>query len=65
ALAINAEDIIASVAQPKAEEEEPTAPLDLDAIEVEKKGKEAKEGAEGGEEGEAKAAPAEKKEAKK
>ncbi|HEY0908117.1 MAG TPA: 50S ribosomal protein L25 [Candidatus Paceibacterota bacterium] len=47
ALAVNADDIIASVAEPKAEEEEPAAPVDLSAIEVAKKGKEAKEGAEG------------------
>ncbi|HVU06788.1 MAG TPA: 50S ribosomal protein L25 [Candidatus Paceibacterota bacterium] len=62
-LAIKADDVVASAAAPKAEEEEPTAPVDLDAIEVEKKGKEAKEGAEGAE------APADdkadKKEAKK
>jgi len=63
ALAVKPEEIVASAAEPKAEEEEPTAPVDLDAIEVEKKGKEAKEGAEG-------EAPAEdskdaKKEAKK
>ncbi|HEU5114187.1 MAG TPA: 50S ribosomal protein L25 [Candidatus Paceibacterota bacterium] len=61
ALAANAEDIVASVAEPKEEVEEVSAPVDLDAIEVEKKGKEAKEG-EAGEE----AAPAgDKKEAKK
>lgn len=48
-LAIKADDIVASVAEPKAEEEEPAAPVDLSAIEVEKKGKEAKEGAEGAE----------------
>jgi large subunit ribosomal protein L25 len=64
ALAINPDDIIASASEPKAEEEEVVAPVDLSAIEVEKKGKEAKEGAEGAE-----AAPADgkadKKEAKK
>ncbi|MBX4209164.1 50S ribosomal protein L25 [Candidatus Parcubacteria bacterium] len=54
ALAVNAEDIVASAAEPKEEIEEPTAPIDLSAIEVEKKGKEAKEG----EAGEAGAAPA-------
>jgi len=43
-LSINGEDIIASVSEPKAEEEEPTAPVDLSTIEVAKKGKEAKEG---------------------
>lgn len=68
-LAINPDDVIASAAEPKAEEEEVTAPVDLDAIEVEKKGKEAKEGAEGAEAADGKAAPADakadKKEAKK
>ncbi len=59
-LAVSPDDIVASAAEPKAEEEEPSAPVDLSAIEVEKKGKEAKEG-EAGAEGEA--APA--KEAKK
>lgn len=39
------EEIVASVAKPK-EEEEFTAPLDISSIEVEKKGKDAKEGAE-------------------
>ena len=39
------EDVVASVYEPKEEVE--AAPLDLSAIEVEKKGKEAKEGAEG------------------
>jgi large subunit ribosomal protein L25 len=48
-LAIKGDDIVASVSEPKAEEEEVTAPVDLSAIEVEKKGKEAKEGAEGAE----------------
>lgn len=43
-LAINGEDIIASVSEPKEEIEEVTTPVDLSAIEVEKKGKEAKEG---------------------
>jgi large subunit ribosomal protein L25 len=61
-LAIKADDIVASAAEPKAEEEEPTAPVDLSAIEVEKKGKEAKEG-EAGAEGEA--APAADKKEKK
>jgi large subunit ribosomal protein L25 len=63
ALAIKADDIVASAAEPKAEIEEPTAPVDLTAIEVEKKGKEAKEGeapADG-----AAAPAADKKEAKK
>ncbi|MFA6095345.1 MAG: 50S ribosomal protein L25 [Candidatus Paceibacterota bacterium] len=59
-LAVSPEDIIASVYEPKEEVEE-VAPVDLSAIEVEKKGKEAKEG-EAPAEGEA-AAP--KKEEKK
>jgi large subunit ribosomal protein L25 len=42
ALAINPDDIIASASEPKSEEEEVVAPVDLSAIEVEKKGKEAK-----------------------
>ncbi|MDP1625172.1 MAG: 50S ribosomal protein L25 [bacterium] len=46
-LATGAEEIVASVYEPKDEPEEPVAPIDLSAIEVEKKGKEAKEGAEG------------------
>ncbi len=41
----NVEEIVASVYEPKEEVE--AAPVDLSAIEVEKKGKEAKEGAEG------------------
>lgn len=63
-LAVKGDDIVASVSEPKAEEEEVVAPVDLTAIEVAKKGKEAKEGAAGAE-GEA-AAPekAEKKEKK-
>ena len=57
----NAEEIVASVYEPKEEVE--AAPVDLSAIEVEKKGKEAKkEGAEGAE---ATAAEAGKKEAPK
>ncbi len=60
-LAIKGDDIIASVSEPKDEVEEPTAPVDLSAIEVEKKGKEAKEGAEGA----AEAAPAAEKKEKK
>ncbi|MEN9622225.1 MAG: hypothetical protein RLZZ67_659 [Candidatus Parcubacteria bacterium] len=47
ALAVNADDIICSVAAPKEEIEEVAAPIDLTTIEVAKKGKEAKEGAEG------------------
>jgi large subunit ribosomal protein L25 len=50
-LAVNADDIVASVSEPKEEVEEVAAPIDLSTIEVAKKGKEAKEGA--GEEGEA------------
>ena len=58
------DEVIASVAEPKAEEvEEVVAPVDLDAIEVEKKGKEAKEGEAETEATEAAPAPA--KEAKK
>lgn len=44
-LATKSEEIVASVAKPK-EEEENTAPIDISSIEVEKKGKDAKEGAE-------------------
>ena len=60
ALKIKPEDVIASVYEPK--EEVVEVPVDLSAIEVEKKGKEAKEG----EEGEAAPAPevAEKKDKK-
>ncbi|MEK7607593.1 MAG: 50S ribosomal protein L25 [Patescibacteria group bacterium] len=43
-LAIRGDDIIASVSEPKEEIEEVATPVDLSAIEVEKKGKEAKEG---------------------
>ncbi len=42
-LAIKPEEIVASIAKAK-EEEENTAPIDISAIEVEKKGKDAKEG---------------------
>lgn len=42
------DEIIALAAVPKEEKEEEVAPVDLSAIEVEKKGKEAKEGEEGG-----------------
>ncbi len=58
-LAISAEDIVCSVAEPTEEVEEVAAPVDLSAIEVAKKGKEAKEGAEGA--AEAPAADAKKK----
>ncbi len=47
-LVSGADDVIASIAQ-AVEEPVEAAPLDLSAIEVEKKGKEAKEGAEGAE----------------
>ncbi len=61
-LKVKTEEVIASVYEPKEEVVE-VAPVDISAIEVEKKGKEAKEGAEGAE-----AAPvadkAEKKEKK-
>lgn len=64
ALAISADDIVASAAEPKAEEEEVTAPIDLTAIEVAKKGKEAKEGEAGAEGDVAAPAKAEKKDKK-
>lgn len=60
ALAVNPDDIICSVSEPKEEVEEESAPIDLTTIEVAKKGKEAKEGAEGAE-GEAGTADAKKK----
>lgn len=41
------EEVVASVTEPKDEPEEPAAPVDLSAIEVEKKGKKEEEGAEG------------------
>lgn len=59
ALKVKADEVIASVYEPKEEVVE-AAPVDLSAIEVEKKGKEAKEGAEGAEA----PAPAEKTEKK-
>jgi large subunit ribosomal protein L25 len=43
-LITHAEEAVAKVARPKDEKEEESAPIDLSAIEVEKKGKEAKEG---------------------
>ncbi len=43
-LARRGDDIIASVSEPKEEIEEVVAPVDLSAIEVEKKGKEVREG---------------------
>lgn len=42
----DAEDVVALAAEAKEEEEQPVAPIDLSAIEVEKKGKEEEEGAE-------------------
>ncbi len=45
-LLVGADDVVASIAEAKEEVEE-AAPVDLSAIEVEKKGKDAKEGAEG------------------
>lgn len=61
-LVAHAEEVVASVAEPrKVEEEVVAAPVDLSTIEVAKKGKEAKEGAEG----EEAAAEAPKKEEKK
>jgi large subunit ribosomal protein L25 len=59
ALKVKSDEVIASVYEPKEEVVE-SAPVDLSAIEVEKKCKEAKEGAEGGEA----TAPAEKTEKK-
>ncbi|OHA18681.1 MAG: hypothetical protein A2664_00440 [Candidatus Taylorbacteria bacterium RIFCSPHIGHO2_01_FULL_46_22b] len=43
----NVGDVVAAIAEPKEEEEQPSAPIDLSTIEVEKKGKEAAEGEEG------------------
>ena len=60
-LKVKPEEVIASVYEPKEEVAEAT-PIDLSAIEVEKKGKEAKEGAEGES---AEAAPAAEKKDKK
>ena len=70
-LAVNPDDIVASISEPKEEIEEVAAPVDLDAIEVEKKCKDAKEGEPGAEGAtpadgkDAKADKADKKEAKK
>jgi|SRR3989344_3298370 len=43
-LLVNPDEVMALVAEPKKEEEPEAVPVDLSAIEVEKKGKEAKEG---------------------
>ncbi len=43
----NSEDTIASVAEPKEEVEEPVEAIDMESIEVEKKGKKEEEGVEG------------------
>ena len=43
----NADDVVASIAQPVEEKEEPVVAPDLSTIEVEKKGKKDEEGAEG------------------
>ncbi len=55
------DEVIASIAVPKEEKEEESAPIDLDSIEVEKKGKKPEEGGAEGEAGapagEAKATP--------
>lgn len=59
-LVTKAEEVIASVYEPKEEVVE-TAPIDLSSIEVEKKGKEAKEGAPGEADSEAPADKTEKK----
>lgn len=56
-LKVDAEEVVALIQEVQEEKEEVAAPIDMDAIEVEKKGKE--EGAEEGAEG---AAPAETKE---
>ncbi len=56
-----AEDVVASIAKPVEEKEEPVAAPDLSAIEVEKKGKKPEESAEGAAPAaDAKAAPAKK-----
>jgi large subunit ribosomal protein L25 len=47
AAGVNPEEVIALVDAPKEEKEEESAPIDLSAIEVEKKGKKDEEGAEG------------------
>ncbi|OGZ07238.1 MAG: hypothetical protein A2942_03840 [Candidatus Lloydbacteria bacterium RIFCSPLOWO2_01_FULL_50_20] len=44
---VSLHDTVASVTEPQEEEEAPVAPIDLDAIEVEKKGKRDEEGAGG------------------
>jgi large subunit ribosomal protein L25 len=44
---VNPEEVVALVDAPKEEKEEEAAPIDLSAIEVEKKGKKDEEGAEG------------------
>jgi large subunit ribosomal protein L25 len=62
-LKVKPEEVIASVYEPKEEVIE-AAPVDLSAIEVEKKGKEAKEGEEGGETAPAPEAKTEKKDKK-
>ncbi len=65
ALVAHADEVVASIAEPrKVEEEVVAAPIDLSTIEVAKKGKEAKEGAEG-EEAAAEAPKKEKEEKKK
>lgn len=57
-------EVVASVVEQKEEKEEVAAPVDLSAIEVEKKGKKEEEGAESAESAEAET-PASEKEAKK
>lgn len=51
------DEIVAMVARPREEKEEEAAPIDLESIEVEKKGKEAVEGEEGATEEPAEKAP--------
>jgi large subunit ribosomal protein L25 len=57
-LKVNPEEVVLTVSAPREEKEEESAPIDLSAIEVEKKGKEETEG-EGGAEGGAEEAKAE------
>jgi large subunit ribosomal protein L25 len=59
ALMAKPEEVVASIAQFKEEEEKPAETIDLTSIEVEKKGKEVKEGEEGAAEGDGKPAKAE------
>ncbi len=60
-----AAEVVALVSMPREEKEEEVVPVDLSAIEVEKKGKKDEEGAEGAEGADAGASKAEKKSDKK